>query len=84
MKQLHTHKGSARVKASQEGLRTVDQARKRKGWAKNSKVWYHLAFISESTLKRFWRQNRICVDSFIGICAAVGIDDWETIVDWSE
>lgn len=81
--QLPKRKGLARIKASAEGLRKVNQARMRKGWAKSAEVWYELAFTSESTLKRFWRQNRICINSFISICAAVEIEDWESIVDWS-
>ena len=76
-------RGLARIKASEDGLQKVDQARKRKGWAKSAEVWYGLALTSESTLKRFWRQSRICQDSFVSICSAVGIEDWESIVDWS-
>jgi hypothetical protein len=76
-------KGLARINASHCGLKKVDQARKRKGWSKNAEAWYGIAFTSESTLKRFWRQKRISVDSFINICAAVGIEDWQSIADWS-
>lgn len=73
------------VKASAQGLKIVDKARIKKGWNKYEKTWWQLAASSESTLKRFWRQEyKIDVEAFQKICEVVGIDDWENIVDWEE
>ena len=77
-------KGLATIKASDEGLRTIDRARKCKGWAKSADVWCDLAFTTKATLKRFWRQKRICADSFSGICAAVGVEDWTAIAELTD
>lgn len=72
------------VKASEEGLKRVDRARKRMGWSKTrSKTWWLEANVSQATLRRFWKQP-ISLDGFISICKAVGIEDWQTIVDYSE
>lgn len=71
------------IKASEEGLKRVDRARKRMGWSKTrSKMWWLEANVSQATLRRFWKQS-ILPDSFIAICKAVGIEDWQDIVDWS-
>nr|RNJ65801.1 MAG: serine/threonine protein kinase [Leptolyngbya sp. IPPAS B-1204] len=71
------------VKASEEGLKRVDRARKRMGWSKTrSKTWWLQANVSQATLRRFWKQP-ISLDGFISICKAVGIEDWQEIVDWS-
>lgn len=71
------------IKASEEGLRRVDRARKRMGWSKTrSKRWWLEANVSQATLRRFWKQP-ILPDGFIAICKAVGIEDWQAIVDWS-
>ncbi|MEM9120941.1 MAG: hypothetical protein AAGD09_24120 [Cyanobacteria bacterium P01_F01_bin.56] len=82
--QTPRRKGVARVRATDAGLQQINQARKRKGWSKYCRAWYELAFTSQSTLKRFWRKNRIGVDYFVSICSAVGIDEWESIADWTE
>lgn len=71
------------VKASEEGLKRVDRARKRMGWSKTrSKTWWLEANVSQATLRRFWKQP-IALDGFISICKAAGIKDWQEIVDWS-
>jgi hypothetical protein len=72
------------VRASEEGLKRVDRARRRMGWTKTrSKVWWLEANVAQATLRRFWKQ-RISLDGFIAICKAVGIDDWQEIVNWSD
>ncbi|NJO80718.1 MAG: serine/threonine protein kinase [Cyanobacteria bacterium RM1_2_2] len=72
------------VKASEEGLKRVDRARKRMGWSKTrSKVWWLEANVSQATLRRFWKQP-ILLESFVSICKAVGIEDWEDLIDWSD
>jgi hypothetical protein len=71
------------VKASEAGLKRVNLARRRMGWTKTrSKVWWLEANVSQATLRRFWKQS-ISLDGFISICKAVGIEDWQEIVDWS-
>ncbi|MGF1520905.1 MAG: AAA-like domain-containing protein [Leptolyngbyaceae cyanobacterium] len=72
-----------KFQASAQGLQIVDATRQRKGWPKTAIPWCEKAQVSETTLKRFWRGNSIRAHNFQAICAAVGITDWETIVDWS-
>ncbi|HAX87260.1 MAG TPA: ATP-binding protein [Cyanobacteria bacterium UBA11370] len=72
---------AATLKASKEGLEIVDQARKKKGWNATSAAWCDDAQTSEATLKRFRRRIPIQQDAFIAICKAVGIENWEEIVD---
>ena len=68
------------LRASQEGLNTIDQARKKKGWTATAPVWCDNAKTSVGTLKRFRQGKAIQQDAFIGICQAVGVS-WEEIVD---
>ncbi len=74
----------ASLKASEEGLRNVDRARKRKGWNKYDRAWSDLAATSVPTLKRFWRGIPIQAETFQAICDVVGVDDWEKIVEWGD
>ncbi len=77
--------------ASNSGLERIDEARKRKGWNKDSTIWIDSAnkllevtpkgSVSRSTLKRFWQKQAIRQENFAAICKAVGIDNWEEIVD---
>lgn len=72
-------------KASARGLEIVDQARRHKGWKKTVTVtWWQRANTSQATLKRFWRKQPIEYSAFIGICQAVGVDNWEEIVERQE
>lgn len=68
------------LKASPEGLKIVDIARKKKGWTKTAVSWCDAATIGQSTLRRFWRRNPINQENFVAICEAVGIN-WQEIVD---
>lgn len=65
------------------GLERVDQARKRQGWNRQSVSWAEAALTSMACLKQFWRRERIGRETFIRICAAVGVTDWNAIVDVS-
>ncbi|OUC16339.1 MAG: hypothetical protein B0A82_02105 [Alkalinema sp. CACIAM 70d] len=76
---LKTVEGS--LNASTSGLQKVDQARKRRGWNRQSIVWAQSALTSVATLKQFWRGERISRDNFIQICQAVGIEDWLSIAE---
>jgi GTPase SAR1 family protein len=67
------------LNASQPGLLQIDRARRRKGWLKQSEIWCRMAQTSRATLKRFWRGEAIDQGTFIAICAAVGLNDWEAI-----
>lgn len=70
------------LKASTQGLEIVDKARKKKGWTKTvTMAWWETALTSQATLRRFWRKIPIEQDSFINICHAVGISNWQDIVD---
>lgn len=44
-------------------------------------IWCDTAKISEATLKRFWRRIPIQDDAFVNICKAVGITDYESLID---
>ncbi|NJL39275.1 MAG: hypothetical protein HC899_22875 [Leptolyngbyaceae cyanobacterium SM1_4_3] len=71
------------ISASEAGLQIVDHARRKKGWTKYEEAWYQIALTSRATLKRFWAREAIRQEIFIAICQVVGIEDWETIADFS-
>jgi ABC-type dipeptide/oligopeptide/nickel transport system ATPase subunit len=72
------------LRASITGLKIVDQARRKKRWTKTTTlVWWETAMSSRATLKRFWEQKSVQKETFINLCKAVGISDWQDIVDWS-
>ncbi|MEM8723639.1 MAG: ATP-binding protein [Cyanobacteria bacterium P01_G01_bin.39] len=82
---------AASLIASKKGLEIIDQARKRKGWNKDASVWIDAAnellknskhgSVTRPTLQRFWKPQKIRQENFIAICKAVGIDNWEGIVN---
>ncbi|WP_190677675.1 hypothetical protein [Nostoc sp. FACHB-190] len=41
-------------------------------------------YSSASTLKRFLHGERISAEHFIDLCKAVGIEDWQKVVDWED
>lgn len=69
------------LKASQEGLNIIDKLRCQKYWSKTDLNWYHDAYVSKATLKRFWAKTPISKDNFISICQVVGCNNWQDIVD---
>lgn len=69
------------LKASRQGLEIVDWARRQKGWNRQAYAWYEKAHTTLPTLKRFWQGEPIEQETFINICQAVGLEDWEQIVD---
>ncbi|MEG4025247.1 ATP-binding protein [Microcoleus sp. S13C4] len=69
------------LRASKQGLKIVDEKRKNKGWEATATAWYSEAHTSVATLKRFRRGIPIDRDVFIAICKAVGIENWEEIID---
>ncbi|HIK30762.1 MAG TPA: AAA-like domain-containing protein [Oscillatoriales cyanobacterium M59_W2019_021] len=72
------------IRASERGLQLIDIARRRKGWTKySSPIWWDTAHTSKATLSRFLAGHRIERETFIEICAAVGIPNWQDIVDLS-
>ncbi len=71
------------LQVSIQGLQTIERLRQRKGWPKTSAVWCDYAQVSEATLKRFWRGKAIRAINFQAICEAIGVTDWEAMVDWS-
>lgn len=71
-----------RIAASEQGLQIVNAARRRKGWTKTSSlIWWDTAETSRATLRRFWRGIPIARETFVNICAAVGIWNWQDIAD---
>ena len=71
-------------KLSEQGKVVIDQYRRYKHWIKTSPEWINMAHTSESTLKRFLRGEKISSDHFISICEAVGIEEWQKLVDWED
>lgn len=72
------------LRASKQGLKIVDQARRKKGWNTDAPAWLTAADdISRSTLQRFRNGQPIRQENFVAICKAVGIENWEEIVDES-
>lgn len=71
------------LKASEKGLKIIDQLRIKKGWAKREKAWYGLVDTSESTLRRFWEKQPISHEIFVKICTVIGAN-WENIFDESD
>lgn len=69
------------LRASKQGRDIVDRARRKKGWAAIAASWYGAANTSVATLKRFRRGIPVNQDAFIAICKAVGVENWEEIVD---
>ncbi|WP_027249349.1 tetratricopeptide repeat protein [Planktothrix agardhii] len=71
------------LKASEDGLKIVYQAGRKKGWRKTSLKWIEEGKTSEATIKRFWRKLAIDRLTFIDICQAVGAD-WKEVAELSE
>ena len=69
-------------KLSKEGLKEIEEKRIHKGWGRTSKKWTNEAMSSESTLKRFLKGEAISSEHFINLCQAIGVEDWQSIVDW--
>ncbi len=69
------------TKASAQGLQQIEEARKQKQWKCQDARWYMAAAVSVAVLKRFRAGKSVGKDAFIAICKAVGIDNWQTIVD---
>jgi len=68
------------LSASKQGLAIANQARQRRGWTKTSTArWWQEAHTSRATLRRFWRGENIQKESFIAICNAVGITNWQQV-----
>ncbi|MBP0022293.1 MAG: AAA-like domain-containing protein [Cyanobacteria bacterium SBLK] len=73
---------SETLKASTRGLATIERAIQRQGWTKtNTPAFWTAAYTSQATLRRFWRKIPIQKATFIAICQAVEIEDWEAIAD---
>jgi DNA polymerase III delta prime subunit len=68
------------LKASEQGLKIVDEARRRKHLQKYALKWATVATTSQATLKRFWRKCAIERSNFIAICQAVGVN-WEQVAE---
>ena len=68
------------LKASEEGLKEVEQLRREKGWMATDPRWCEAAHTSPKTLTRFRRGKPVQQDTFINICKAVCVA-WEDIVD---
>jgi hypothetical protein len=69
------------LRASQSGLQIVDQARRKKNWTKRAAAWCTAALVGEAALKKFWSRVPIEAEHFQSICRAVGVENWEEIVD---
>lgn len=68
------------LRASPQGLKIVEQARKQKNWTKAAPQWLKAAYTSEATLRRFWRRESIKQQTFQDICKAVEVN-WREVVE---
>src|SRR4028118_2258381 len=69
------------TRASAQGLKRVEEARKQKRWQCQDARWYMDASVSLPVLKRFRAGQSVREEAFIDICKAVGINNWQEIVD---
>ncbi|NJM61778.1 MAG: AAA family ATPase [Oscillatoriales cyanobacterium RU_3_3] len=69
------------LRASEEGLKIIDMVRRSLGWNKADELWCQAAITSKATLKRFWVRQPIRRETFIDICKAVGVKNWQDIVE---
>ncbi|MEG4233946.1 serine/threonine-protein kinase [Microcoleus sp. Pol11C3] len=72
------------LRASEPGLKLVDQARRKKGWTKTDEALCRVAETSSATLKRFWRRLPIKQETFVAISQALDVENWEELVAESE
>lgn len=68
------------LKTDKKGLAIIDRARIHKSWSALAVAWCQEANVSVSTLKRFRERKAIQKSSFISICQAVGVEDWERVI----
>lgn len=68
------------LKTDKKGLAIIDRARIHKSWSALAVAWCQEANVSVSTLKRFRERKAIQKSSFISICRAVGVEDWESVI----
>ncbi len=71
------------LRASRDGLATVEKLRKKKDWTKAEDAWWQLALVGKAALRNFWRRAPIVRDNFVSICETVGAN-WEEIADFTE
>jgi len=71
------------LRASIRGLALVNQARRQKKWTRTASIWLETAYVSRSTLNRFWARQPIQRENFISICQAVGVG-WEQVAEPEE
>ena len=69
------------VRLREQKMDYINQKRLSKGWKKFDEQWAKNAFVSMSTLKRFWR-GAISIEYFMNICRAISIDDWEHVGEY--
>ncbi len=67
-------------KASEFGLKIVDDARTRMGLKKSDRSWIRMANTTRKSLDDFWNQLEIPEDDFIAICQAVSIKEWRRVI----
>jgi predicted NACHT family NTPase len=66
-------------KASEQGLKDINQARIAMGWNRTDNRWLEKSLVSRATLNRFLKGETVKHDNFVAICAAVGIGNWKRV-----
>lgn len=81
--QMELSESSKKLRASKPKLESIiEPLMQSKGWSRQSSpVWWETAYTTQATLKRFWRGLTIEAGTFIAICRAVGLEDYEQVVD---
>jgi len=69
------------TRASETGIEIIDRLRQQRGWNRQSQAWCQAAFTTLATLRRFRQRDSVQQDTFIRICQAVGVENWEEIAE---
>jgi WD40 repeat protein len=66
-------------RASEQGLKDINWARIALGWNRTDDRWLEKSQVSRATLNRFLKGEPVKHDTFVAICAAVGIENWKRV-----
>ena len=71
----------ASIRASKEGLERFEQARNKKRWNQNADALLAKSGVHRSTVQSLEQGRKIKPENFVALFKAVGIENWEEIVD---
>lgn len=71
----------AKIRASKEGLEKFKNARNKKGWNQDNPALLTKSEVGRSTVQRLEQGQPIKQDSFVNLYKAVGIENWDEMVE---